>query len=281
MAQRWLQAGDHVSVLTRSPQRAEQLAAVGLDPLVGDLTDPDSLPAFPASDTILYAVGYDRSANKSIEEVTIQGLQNFLAQGPETSGKFIYISSTGVYGQDDGSWVDEESPCNPRRTGGIACLAAETLLANHSLGEQTTVLRLAGIYGPDRLPRRAAIEAGKPLATEDNGYLNLIHVDDAVQVILAAESSDSHSAVLLVSDGQPVLRRNYFQEMARLLQAPDPQFAAVDSLSHVAQRATTDKRISNQRLLSELAISFQYPSFREGLAALLQDPTESDSLNSA
>ena len=134
------------------------------------------------------------------------------------------------------------------------------------------VLRLAGIYGPGRIPRRAAIEAGKPVAASENGYMNLIHVADAVEIILAAEACPNLPPVLLVSDGQPVLRGAYFQEIARLLGAPSPQFSAPDKNSHQSKRATSDKRISNQQLLETLDVSLQYPSFREGLAALLQDP---------
>ena len=281
VAAQWLQAGAQVSVLTRSQQRAEQLAGLGFDPLVGDLTEPDSLPQFPPCTTILYAVGYDRSSNKSIQEVYVEGLQNFLQRIPEVTGKLIYISSSGVFGQNDGSWVNENSPCNPCRPGGIACLAAEALLASHPLADRTTILRMAGIYGPDRLPRRTTIEAGEPLAADQHGYLNLIHVFDAVQVILAAEACETLSPLLLVSDGQPVLRSAYFQEMARLLQAPDPLFSAADPQSPGAQRASTNKRISNQQLLEELNISFRYPSFREGLAALLGSPIDADPENFA
>ena len=121
VAQQWQQAGDHVSVLTRSIQRADQLAKEGLHPLVGDLTDVNSLPEFPACETILYAVGYDRSSGASIQQVYVEGLKHCLDALPATSGRIIYISSTGVYGQDDGNWVDESSPCHPTRPGGVAC----------------------------------------------------------------------------------------------------------------------------------------------------------------
>ena len=272
VAQKWLQAGDQVTVLTRSPERATELAKTGLQTLIGDLTRPESLPPFPACDTVLYAVGYDQSSGHSIEEVYLQGLDNFLARTTDACGKIIYISSTGVYGQNDGTWVDESSTCQPTRPGGAACLAAESLLASHPRGTGSIVLRLAGIYGPGRIPRQAAIEAGNPVVASENGYVNLIHVADAVEIILAAEACPDPPPVLLVSDGQPVLRGAYFQEIARLLGAPSPQFSVPDENSHQSRRATSDKRISNQQLLETLDISLQYPSFREGLAALLQAP---------
>ena len=90
----------------------------------------------------------------------------------------LYISSTGVYGDADGEWVDETTPCRPAREGGKACLAAEQVLAEHPLGKRSVVLRPAGIYGPDRIIRAEALRRGEPIDAPADGYLNLIHVDD-------------------------------------------------------------------------------------------------------
>ena len=89
---------------------------------------------------------------------------------PDGVQKLIYISSTGVYGDFGGGWVDEESPCQPERAGGQACLAAEQLLAQHAGGAQAIVLRLAGIYGPDRLPYLQALAEGRPLERRPKGF---------------------------------------------------------------------------------------------------------------
>ena len=83
-----------------------------------------------------------------------------------------------------------------------------------------------------------------------------------VEVILAAEARHNLPPVMLVSDGQPVLRGTYFQEIARLLGAPKPQFSPPDEASHQAGRATSDKRISNRRLQETLPMSFQYKEGR-------------------
>jgi nucleoside-diphosphate-sugar epimerase len=99
----------------------------------------------------------------------------------------IYISSVGVYGPSDGDWVDESTPCEPHREGGKASLAAEQVLAGHALGRRGLILRLAGIYGPGRIPLAEKIRKGEPLPVSPEGYLNLIHVDDAARVVLAAE----------------------------------------------------------------------------------------------
>ncbi len=187
VAQAWLEAGQEVLALTRSSQRAEQLAANGIRPIVGDVTSSLDLRDCADIDTLLFAVGFDRKAGKPIRDVYVEGLRRTLDQLPALPRRFIYISSTGVYSQNDGQWVNEQSPCEPVREGGKACLAAEELLRQHPVGQRAIILRLAGIYGPDRLPKLQDVIAGKPIAATANGYLNLIHVDDAVQIILAAE----------------------------------------------------------------------------------------------
>jgi nucleoside-diphosphate-sugar epimerase len=99
--------------------------------------------------------------------------------------------------------------------------------------------------------------------------LNLIHVDDAANVVLAAEERARPPRTYLVSDGQPVLRRQYYEMLAQLLGAPPPQFIAPAADSPAAERAASDKRISNQRMIEELGVQLAFPSYREGLAAIV------------
>ena len=188
---------------------------------------------------------------------------------PPSTGKLIYISSTGVYGQSAGERVDEESTCEPTRPGGRAALAAEQVLAAHALGNRAVVLRLAGIYGPERIPLAADISAGRPIAVPAAGHLNLIHVDDAASVVVCAAEHAVPPRMYLVSDGHPVERRVYYEELARLLGSKAPRFAAPPADSPAAERAGADKRLNNARLLAELPLKLTYPTYREGLAALV------------
>lgn len=275
VARRWQAAGLTVHVVTRSPQRASQLARDGFRPIVADVTRPDSLVSFPLVDTILFAVGFDRAAGYDIQEAYVGGLQNVLAAldptvvGADTMPRFIYISSTGVHGQADGSWIDERSACEPIRAGGRACLAAERLLNAHALGRNAIVLRLAGIYGPGRIPRRSRLQAGEPILAAADGYLNLIHVDDAARAVTSAANSPTAPQLYLVSDGNPVVRRDYYAEVTRLLRLPDPVFRLPTPQSPAAERARGDKRIRNTRLLEQLPFELEYPTYREGLASIV------------
>ena len=266
VAAQWRQAGHSVHVITRSSERAVELQTEGFHPIVADVCQPDTLTGLPEAETILYAVGFDRNSNHSIEEVYVDGFENVLAAISRRTQRLIYVSSTGVYGYDDGCWIDETSRCNPTRAGGLACLAAEQRLQQHPLAECSIILRMAGIYGPNRIPRRQDIARGIPLNVASAGYLNLIHVEDAVQVILRAEAASATPELYLVSDGQPVLRRDYFCELARLLGLEKPSFESSPANSSREARASGSKRIKNNRMLEKLEISLRFPSYREGLA---------------
>jgi nucleoside-diphosphate-sugar epimerase len=270
VAKRWRDSGEQVYVATRSPARAAALATEGFAPLVADVTRPETLSGLPAAETALFAVGHDRTTGQSIEEVYVGGLRHVLDALPPSTGRVIYISTTGVYGDSAGDWVDEDSPCEPTRPGGKASLAAEEALRRHRLGARGIVLRLAGIYGPQRIPNQAPLLAGEPLAVPTAGYLNLIHVDDAAAAVLAAAAVEADlPRTYLISDGHPAQRGEYYAELARLLGAAAPRFVEPPAGDPRAARAAADKRIDNSRMRAELRVSLAYPSYREGLAAIV------------
>jgi nucleoside-diphosphate-sugar epimerase len=283
VARRWRDAGDNVAVVTRSLERAEDFQREGYDAIFADVTQPASLRELPAAETVLFAVGFDRQAGGSIEEVYAGGMRNVLAALPSGARRFIYISTTGVYGNAEGEWVDEDTPTDPQREGGGASLAAEQALAESPFADRGVVLRLAGIYGPGRIPFLGKLRAGEPIPAVSTGHLNLIHVDDAAAVVVAAaeiaESKlnrpsassglESKCRVYCVSDGYPVERGEYYREVARLIGAGPPTFVAPDPDSPRAARAEADRRVKNSRMLVELGIRLQFPVYRSGLAAIL------------
>ena len=158
-------AGHDVVVVTREPRAGRRsFEQQGYAAIVADVTQPETLRELPAAETVLFAVGFDRSESRqSIEEVYAGGVRNVLAALPADTGRFIYISTTGVYGPAGGEWVDEATPPDPQREGGRASLAAEQALAAHPLGQRSVILRLAGIYGPGRVPFFDELRAGEPI----------------------------------------------------------------------------------------------------------------------
>jgi nucleoside-diphosphate-sugar epimerase len=271
VAKRWQQLGDAVHVVTRSDSHAAEFERDGFSVSVANVLQPHTLTRLPAVDSVLYAIGYDRASEASRHEVYVDGLRNVLDALPASTGKLIYVSSTGVYGQSHGEWVDESSPCEPVREGGKACLAAEQWLASHPLGQRAIVLRMAGLYGPGRIPNAAAIRAGEPIGVAEHGYLNLVHVDDAAQVIVQVDRQTRPPQAFVVSDGHPVERREYYRELARLLGLSPPTFVTPTADAATGSRSESSKRASNARLMAELSPTFAYPSYREGLAAIVAE----------
>lgn len=262
-------AGEAVYAVTRTPERATELAASGIQPIVGDVAGESQLDLPADVRTVLFAVGFDRFSGRSIHDTYVGGVARAIGAMPGSLEHFIYISSTGVYGQVSGSEVDETSHCQPTREGGKACLAAEDTLRGSRLASRSIVLRLAGIYGPGRIPRSADLLAGKPIDAPATGWLNLIHVEDAAKIVLLAEERASLPSLYVVSDGHPVVRGDYYRELARLLGAPSPQFVTPPEGSPAAARAGSDKRVNPAKMLADLQPKLAYPSFREGLAAIV------------
>ncbi|MCG6155400.1 SDR family oxidoreductase [Rubinisphaera margarita] len=265
VAAAWQQEGLSVAATTRSPAKASEFVAKGILPIVCDVLDPKTLSWLPPAKAVLHAVGYDRQSDQSMREVYVEGLRNLVAALPEQS-RLIHISSSSVYGQTDGETVDETSACEPARENGQICLEAEQLLNERA---NTVILRLAGIYGPERLLARAEqLEQKTPFAGNPDAWLNLIHVEDAVQAVIGAARRELPHSLYLVSDNEPVTRRAYYTRLAELLNTAAPVFdAAADDPK--GDRGL-NKRCSNQRLQAELVPELRFPTIEQGLVDALQ-----------
>jgi len=257
VARLWREAGDEVYATTRGGG-ANALSRWGLRPLTVDVTQ-GPLSALPVVDTVVFAVGRARRSGATMFDIHVEGLRAVLDALPGSTGRVIYASSTGVYAQNAGEWVDETSACEPVRDGGKACLSAERLLFAHAHGRDALVLRLAGLYGPGRVPRSADVAAGRPIAGSPDAYLNLIHVEDAARAVVAAAASEPITdRTYVVSDGHPPTRAEYMSLLATRLAAAPPVFEGGSGLG---------KRVRNDRAVRELGVRLRYPSYREGLAA--------------
>jgi nucleoside-diphosphate-sugar epimerase len=259
VAQRWRAEGHRVFATTRRPERAAELRAAGIEPVVCDVLSPDSLRALPDADTVAYCVGLDRSAGVPMRKVYVDGLANVLAE--RAWPRFVYVSSTGVYGQSDGSEVDETAATEPTEEPGRVVLEAERLLRELLAG--AVVLRFGGIYGPGRLIGSRALLRGDPITGDPDRWLNLIHVEDGAAAVVAATERGRPGAVYNVCDDGPVRRRDFYALLARLLGAPPHRFAAP------LRPEGAGRRVVNRRLREELAVALRYPSYAEGLPASL------------
>lgn len=264
----WRDRGGSVSAVTRQADKAARLAAQGIEPVLADLMHPATLTALPSVSRVLYCVGHDRSSPWSKESVYMEGLTHVLDALQGRFDRFVYVSSSSVYGQDDGSWVDESSTTEPTTEGGRICLAAEQRLRERS--ESATILRLSGLYGPDRLLARIEqLQAGEPIGGNPDAWLNLIHGDDAARAGVAVLSAPAPGRLYLVSDDRPITRREYFTELAKRVNAPPPQFSREPT-----SRSTSEglnKRCRNDKLKRELPLEWLYADISQGLRSQSPD----------
>jgi nucleoside-diphosphate-sugar epimerase len=275
----WMAQGHTVHVLTRSQARAQEFAHRGMKPIVGDLCDPVSLPEFPAMRSVLFAVGYDASSGRTRQQVQVEGLKNITERLVQAE-QVIYISSSSVYGQSAGEWVDEMSECQPVQPGGIACLQAEqsllTSLSQMQTIDRANVLRLSGIYGPDRLLSKVeSLRAGQALSGTGLEWLNLIHVDDAAAAVLACELRAQPNQTYLISDDKPVSRAEYYGLLATLVGAPPPRFDPASNPSRGS--GGLNKRCCNRRLHEQLQLDLLFPTINSGLPHALSNSAASHS----
>ncbi len=263
-----------VSATTRSTDRARGLSAEGIAPVVCDILDPNSLSSLGRPDAVLLAVATDRTGNVPPRRLYLDGLAHVLDRLAGRVGRFVLAGSTGVYGQTDGSWVDEQSPTIPISESGRIGLEAERSLRGAI--PDAVVLRFAGLYGPERLPRRAALERGEVVAGDPEHWLNLIHLDDAARFAKAALLASTPGPVYVVSDGHPVSRRDFYGEMASALRLPAPVFGVLEPRGAIPGRDASNKRVCSDRIRREWGTSCDFPDFRSGLrAALASEPPHS------
>jgi len=262
VAARWLSQGSRVWGLTRSPERARELAALGIEPLIGDVTAPDSIPELPPVETMFWAVGFDRTAGSTPRDVHLLGLGRILDLLPPRA-RTILSSSTGVWGNDDGAVVNESTPAHPSREAGIVLLEAEALLHSR-VGDRGTALRFAGLYGPGRLPRLEDLRVGRPIAADPDSWLNLIHVDDAAQVVSAVAAAGSPRPMYVVSDGVPVRRREWYAHLARRSGSPPPTWDTAATRTRGA-----DKRVDPALLFHDIPLRLAYADSFIGIDAIL------------
>ncbi len=260
----WLRQGHRVFATTR--HRADELRGLGVEPVICDVVTGTGLEVLPAAATVVYCVGFDRSTGLTMRDVYLRGLENVLNRLP-VPGRFLYVSSTGVYGQTQGEEVDETAATEPAEESGRVVLEAERLLRARL--PRAIVLRFAGIYGPGRLLRRQAIEAGEALVGDAEKWLNLIHVEDGAAAVLAAEARGTDGVACNVCDDCPVRRREFYTEMARVLGAPPPHFVPPAAGAPLPPHERSNRRILNRRLREELGFCLDYPSYREGLIVSL------------
>ena len=261
---------DHAVVgVRRSESGVEAVEATGAEAVQADVTDPESLEAVPDADALVFAASSGGRGADAAREVYVEGLQTAIetfGAREDAPDRLVYTSSTGVYGDHDGEWVDESTPLDPT-TEKTAVLAEAERIAREvapEYGIDGGVARFAGLYGPERYRLDRYLDGP---VTE--GYLNMIHRDDAAGVVRFMLTSTDEELLVAVDD-EPVDKWAFADWLADEcgVERPPKRTKAErlddDSLSEPARRRIlTSKRCSNDRL-HELGYEFSYPTYREG-----------------
>lgn len=259
VAQRLRAHGDEVWALRRQPPAR---GMHGIHWLRGDLTDPASLRELPAGITRLVYLPAPATRDKAAyRAIFVDGLRHLLeALDRRKLARVLFVSSSAVYGEHDGDWVDEATPTDPPGFNGAVLLEAEQWLAEQSL--PSTVLRLAGLYGPGRLQLIERLRAGQlRVPRETPHWANRIHVDDAAAAIAHLLQLKSPQPLYLGVDDTPMPLDELYDFLAALIDAPLPAEGA-------APAGVGSKRLRNARLRAS-GWAPQWPDAREGYAALL------------
>lgn len=272
LAQACMRRGDAVTGWVRSDASVIRLRTHRIPTLKVDLDQPvPGLPALEGQDLYYFAP----PPAEGREDTRVAHLLSQIAEAGQPR-KVVYLSTTGVYGDCGGEWVDETRPPAPAADRAYRRLDAENRWRAWSRenGGELVILRVAGIYGPGKLPE-SRLRSGRPMVAEaDAPITNHIHTLDLLEICLAAMSRGASGAVFNVCDGHPGSMTGYFNAVADFLGLPRPPTISLEE----AQRQLTpgmlsylgeSRRLSNRKLIEELGIELRYPTLAEGLPASL------------
>jgi nucleoside-diphosphate-sugar epimerase len=262
--------GHEVFGLRRAPWGP---ALPGITPLAADITRPEELARLPAAyDWVVHCVSSSGGGTGEYRSIYLQGTRNLLAWlAARPPGKLVYTSSTAVYGQNDGSFVDESAPTQPLAETARVLVQAEQVLLEAARQSRfpALILRLAGIYGPGRSGRwfKDYLSGQARIEAAGGRILNLIHRDDVVGATLAALEKGRPGEIYNAVDDEPVTQLACFEWLAAALGGALPPASPGPAPS--LGRGLTSKRVSNHKLKTSLSYTFKYPTFRQGYAACL------------
>ena len=233
----------------------------GVQPWRIDLTQPSGFGSPPAAfDYLFYTASADRRDENHYRSVYVDGLQNLLSALREAGCRLrrvLFTSSTAVYGQSAGEWVDESSATEPLRFNGRVLLEAEAIV--HDAPETGINLRLSGIYGPGRTRLVRKVWNGEATAT--GSWTNRIHVEDCAGALHHLMRFDEPKPLYLGSDDEPVTTADVVAWLSDELGVARPPRANSEGLN---------KRCRNTRL-RESGYQFELPTFREGYQAIVRE----------
>ena len=266
LARQLLAGGHTVFGLRRNTARLPE----GVLPVPADLANPATLEVLPgALDAAVYAASADGHSAEAYRTAYYTGLKHFIEALADQKPlkRLLFTSSTGVYSQGDGAWLDEDSPATAERPTAQALLAGEALLRDAPW--PASAVRFSGIYGPGRTRLIDSVADGSArLDLDDTRRLNHIHRDDCAASLAHLLAVPELAPLYLATDCEPCPRNDMLRWIAAELGAPEPpRLEAPEAIARPSERGG-NRRYRNRRLLDSGYV-FQYPTYREGYGALI------------
>jgi len=256
----------------RSAEAARSLEAHGIEGVAVDLASPGFHESLPDRvDAVLACQAPSERSEEAYRAAYVDVTRSLIGWAVGAGVRsFVYTGSTGVFGQDDGSVVDESTP--PRVSTARARILADAegvVLSDSGRDAGGRVVRLSGLYGPGRAGVIERVRNGTlALGPGDGAWMNWCHLDDAAGVVRAAMERGVTGAVYHASDAEPARRRDVIRWIAGRL-GIEPLRREADPGSGPALPGGADRRISSERTRRELGVRLRYPAFRDGLAPLI------------
>ncbi|MFB2594503.1 SDR family oxidoreductase [Paracoccus sp. p4-l81] len=263
--------GWRVTGTTRDAAGAARIAASGATPLIWPGDPAAVAAALDSADHLLISTGPDQGGDPVLADTAAREVIRRVAPRLRWAG---YLSSTNVYGDHQGAWVDEGTALSPSTGRGRARVEAEGDWQAFAAdcGLPLHLFRLAGIYGPGRGPF-AKVRAGTARRIIKPGQIfSRIHVDDIAAVVLASIARPDPGAVYNVCDDEPAPPEDVIEAAARMLNLPIPpaeDYATAEQSPMARSFYAESKRVRNERIKADLGVVLAYPDYRAGLAAVL------------
>ncbi len=269
----WLTQRFRVYATVRSRDDAAMLRRWGVTPIQADLDRPDSLRRLAGLGH--YVIHSAPPAQTGREDRRTRHLIATLSRAGILPRHLVYISTTGVYGDCQGAWVDETRTCRPQSPRAARRVDAERQLRHwgQTRGCAVTVLRAPGIYAANRLPLERLQRGDPVLCAADDVYTNHIHADDLGRLSALALFKGRPNRCYNACDSSSLLMGEWYTLLAQRFQLPPPPRLSRDAITQHLSPLTLSfmsesRRLSNQRLLKEWRIGLRYPTVAQGLASM-------------
>ena len=265
-----LRQGYKIKGITRSAAHAAQLVVLGVEPVIADITRPETLTGIGREICAVYhLMGSMNGSEEQHQRLHVDGTRNLLAALGQTKlHRYVYESSTAVYGQIDGEWIDEQSPRAPSSLMGKLRVQAEDLLL-HAFRQNVlplVILRPSSIYRPEGAINKKISAGTYTLTSDPEKLMNHIYIDDFLEIMTLALNRGQPGEAYNVTDDEPKRGIDYVNCIADLMQKPCPkvEWAAADNACADLIRSS-NKRCSNAKLKRDFNLRLRYPTYREGL----------------